>query len=87
MAGIMIVQVHVIEYKVHDIQNNHAGHYQDVLKMLEKTDKNLKRLLVMPVQCRNARYVGLQGITGGLGLRVGLRGLKCGVVTGIVTLK
>ena len=40
----------MIEYKVHDIQNNHAQHYQDVLKKLEKMDKNLTRLLVMPVQ-------------------------------------
>ena len=43
-------KVCAIENKVHDIQNNHAGHYQDVLKKLEKMNKNLTRLLVMPVQ-------------------------------------
>ena len=39
-----------IENKVHDIQNNHAGHYQEVLKKLEKIDNNLKRMAVMPAQ-------------------------------------
>ena len=48
--NIMIGKVCMIENKVHDIQNNHARHYQDVLKKLEKMDKNLTRLLVMPVQ-------------------------------------
>jgi len=46
----MIVKFCAIENKVHDIQNNHAGHYQNVLNKLEKIDKNLKRLSVMPAQ-------------------------------------
>ncbi len=48
--NIMIGKVCVIENKVHDIQNNHAGHYQEVLKKLEKMDNNLKRIAVMPAQ-------------------------------------
>ena len=47
--NIMIGKVCRIGNKVHDFQNNHAGHYQDVLKKLE-INKNLARLLVMPVQ-------------------------------------
>ena len=46
----MIGKVCVIENKVHDIQNDHAGHYQEVLKKLEKMDNNLKRIAVIPAQ-------------------------------------
>ena len=57
--NIMIGKVCAIENKVHDIQNNHAGHYQDVLKKSEKIDKNLKRLSVMPAQrIRSQRVEG-----------------------------
>ena len=48
--NIMIGKVCAIENKVHDIQNNHARHYQEVLKKLEKMDNNLKRIAVMPAQ-------------------------------------
>ena len=51
--NIMIGKVCLIENKVHDIKNNHAGHYQEVLKKLkklEKIDNNVKRLAVMPMQ-------------------------------------
>ena len=34
--NIMIGKVCTIENKVHDIQNNHAGHYQEVLKNWRK---------------------------------------------------
>ena len=53
----------MIENKVHDIQNNHAGHYQDVLKKLEKMDKNMTRLLVMPAQRIRPQRVEGEGIS------------------------
>jgi hypothetical protein len=40
--NIMIGKVCTIENKVHDIQNNHTGHYQEGLKKLEKMDNNNK---------------------------------------------
>jgi hypothetical protein len=43
--NIMIDKVCAIENKVHDIQNNHAGHYQDVLKTLENMDKKSEETL------------------------------------------
>ena len=48
--NIMIGKVCTIENKVHDTQNNQAGHYQEVLKKLEKMDNNLKRIAVIPTQ-------------------------------------
>ena len=59
--NIMIGKVCAIENKVHDIQNNHAGHYQEVLKKLKKMDTNLKRNAVMPAQQIRSQRVEGQG--------------------------
>ena len=48
--NIKIGKVCAIENKVHDILNNHAKNYQEVLKKLEKMDNKLKRIAVMPAQ-------------------------------------
>jgi hypothetical protein len=65
--NIMIGKVCAIENKVHDIENNHAGHYGAMMKRLDKMDNNLKRLAIMPAwRGRNPR-VGGRGDSGGGG--------------------
>ncbi len=55
----MIRKVYAIENKVQDIANEHAGHYDEVIKKLDRMDQNMKRLAVMPAwQIHN---LGAQG--------------------------
>ena len=63
----MIGKVCAIENKVHDIENNHAGHYGAMMKGLDKIDNNLKRLAIMPPWRRRNPRVGGRGDSSGGG--------------------
>ena len=61
--SVMIGKVCVIENKVQDIANEHAGHYNEVIKRLDRMDQNMKRLAVIPAwQIHN---LGAEGGGGG----------------------
>ena len=49
-----------IENRLHDLQSNHGGHFGEIVKRLEKIERNVARLSAMP-----ARRVGPASATGG----------------------
>ena len=59
----MIGKVCAIENKVEDIVSEHARHYSEVIKRLDRMDQNMKRLAVMPA--RRIHNLGAEGGGGG----------------------
>ena len=48
--NVMIGKVCAIENKMDNMVNNHSGHYAEMKKQMEKMEKNIKRLSVMPAR-------------------------------------
>ena len=61
--SVIIGKVCAIENKVQDIVNEHAGHYGEVIKRLDRMDQNMKRLAVIPAR----RIHNLGAESGGVG--------------------
>lgn len=51
-----------IENRMHDLQNNHGGNHSEIMKRLDKIERNLVRMLAMP-----ARRIGASATVGGGG--------------------